>query len=69
MEGSGLKNNSNARPLSLSERALNAPIVRSILQSFSNAPQKLKNSDEEAGVSRGRIGRRNSEIPLTKNYL
>lgn len=74
MEGSGLRNNANnTRTLSLSERALNAPIVRNFLQTLSNVPQKFSgangdNADEEANAGR-RFGRRNSETPLTKNQF
>lgn len=67
MEGgtNSLKNNANnTRTMSLSEKALNAPIVRNLLQTLSNVPQRLNHSD---GSERGRVGRRNSEIPLTKN--
>lgn len=66
MEGgtNSLKNNANnTRTMSLSEKALNAPIVRNVLQSLANVPHRLSHTDSE----RGRVGRRNSEIPLTKN--
>jgi hypothetical protein len=38
------KNSGNMRPQSLSERALNAPVVRNIMQSFSNPQNRFRSS-------------------------
>lgn len=72
MEGNvPLKNNANnARTMSLSEKALNTPVVRNFLQTLSNIPQKLNvDSDSQESLNTGALGRRNSETPLTKNQL
>jgi hypothetical protein len=38
------KNTGNIRPQSLSERALNTPVVRNIMQSFSNPQNRFRSS-------------------------
>ena len=76
MEGNGLKTNAtNVKILSLSEKALNAPVVRNVLQSLSNVPQKFTSDDvetgenEESNVRKNKFQRRNSEASIKRNLL
>ncbi|KAK6632809.1 hypothetical protein RUM43_013580 [Polyplax serrata] len=64
MEGSGNRHNASKR-MSLSERALNVPIVRNVLQTISNVPQRLSTGGEDE--ESGRFERKNSDTPLTKD--
>ncbi|XP_067004263.2 uncharacterized protein [Anabrus simplex] len=61
------RNSDNTRTMSLSERALNAPIVRSLLNTISNTPQRFAVSPTEDPLRNSRYRRNSETISLTQN--